>query len=252
MSGIISGLLITFFTLAIMSFLYKDNPIYKLAEHIYVGVAAGYLFVLAVVHTIKPNFWDCVVPLFTSAAGGQWVRLGAGIFGIMFLLRLYKKTSWASAYPLAVMVGTYAALRMTGLANSDLVGQLHGTINCLNLKGIPFFAWDKPAMINNILIVVGVVCVLSYFFFSLEHKGVLKISGKTGIYFLMITFGSSYGYTVMARISVLIGRVADLNTYSTSDYGYATFVSAIIIIAFLIISDVIQKRDQKNISEMKM
>jgi len=248
MSGIISGFLIAFFTLAIMSFLYKDNPIYKLAEHIYVGVAAGYLFVLAVVHTIKPNFWDCVAPLFTGASGGKWVRLGAGIFGIMFLLRLHKKTSWLSNFPLAVMVGTYAALRMTGLANSDLVGQLHGTINCLNFKDISLFAWDKPALINNLLIVVGVICVLSYFFFSLEHRGMLKISGKTGIYFLMITFGSSYGYTVMARVSVLVGRVTDLYTYSTFQYAYATIICAIFIVTFLLISNLIQKKVKKDIS----
>ena len=242
MAQIIGGWLIAFFTLAIMSFLYKDNPIYKLAEHIYVGVAAGYLFVLAVVHTIKPNFWDCVAPLFTASPGGQWVRLGAGIFGIMMLLRLHKKTSWVSAFPLAVMVGTYAALRMTGLANSDLVGQLHGTISCLDCRGLSFFEWDKPAMMNNLLIFGGVIAVLSYFFFSLEHRGALKMSGKTGIYFLMITFGSSYGYTVMARVSVFVGRVTDLYIYNTAHYAYATVVCAIFIIAFLGISQVIQKR----------
>ena len=246
MAEIISGWLIAFFTLAIMSFLYKDNPIYKLAEHIYVGVAAGYLLVLAVVHTIKPNFWDCVAPLFTAAPGGQWKRIGAGIFGIMFLLRLHKKTSWVSTFPLAVMVGTFAALRMTGLANSDLVGQLHGTINCLNYRGLPLFEWDKPSMINNLLIVGGVICVLSYFFFSLEHRGVLNIAGKTGIYFLMITFGSSYGYTVMARTAVLIGRVTDLYTYNTSHYAYATIICAIIIITFIHISNVIKKRAEKT------
>jgi len=246
MAGIIGGWLSVFFTLAIMSFLYKDNPIYKLAEHVYVGVAAGYLFVLAVVHTIKPNFWDCVAPLFTAAPGGQWVRLGAGIFGIMFLLRLHKKTSWVSSFPLAVMVGTFAALRMTGLANSDLVGQLHGTIDCLNYKGISLFEWGKPSLINNLLIIGGVISVLSYFFFSLEHRGVLKFTGKTGIYFLMITFGSSYGYTVMARVSVLIGRINDINTYNTSHYFYATIFCAIFIIAFLFISNVIQKKAKKT------
>ena len=31
-----------FFTLAILSFLYKDNPIYKFAEYVYVGLSAGY------------------------------------------------------------------------------------------------------------------------------------------------------------------------------------------------------------------
>jgi hypothetical protein len=248
MSQIAGGFLSAFFTLAIMSFLYKDNPIYKLAEHVYVGVAAGYLFVLAVVHTLKPNFWDCVAPLFNAAPGGQWVRLGAGIFGVMMLLRLYKKTSWISTLPLAVMVGTFAALRMTGLANSDLVGQLHGTINCLDYRGLPFFAWDKPAMINNFLIFGGVIAVLSYFFFSLEHRGALKISGKTGIYFLMITFGSSYGYTVMARVSVFVGRITDLYSYNTPRYGYATAICAMIIIAFLYISFMIEKKRNMKIS----
>jgi len=135
---------------------------------------------------------------------------------------------------------------MTGLANSDLVGQLHGTIACLDYRGLPLFEWDKPAIINNFLIFGGVIAVLSYFFFSLEHKGALKISGKTGIYFLMITFGSSYGYTVMARVSVFVGRITDLNTYNTSRYGYATSVCAIMIIAFLLISLMIQKKREKE------
>jgi hypothetical protein len=248
MTSIIGGWLIAFFTLAILSFLYKDNPIYKLAEHIYVGVSAGYLFVLAVVQTIKPNWWDLVAPLFTGAPGGQWIRLGAGIFGVMFLLRLNKKTFWFSNLPLAVMIGTFAALRMTGLANSDLVGQLHGTINCLDYRGLVLFEWDKASMINNLLIFGGIICVLSYFFFSLEHRGVLNAAGKTGIYFLMIAFGSSYGYTVMARTAVLIGRVGDLYAYNTSRYAYATTICAIIIIAFLYIFNVIQKRAQRSIT----
>jgi hypothetical protein len=246
MLDIFSAFLSIFFTLAMLSFLYRDNPIYKLAEHIYVGVAAGYGLVIIVAQTIKPNFWDCISPLFTAAPGGNWIRLGAGVFGILFLMRLNKKTFWLSMYPLAMMVGTFAALRMTGLTNSDLVGQLHGTINCLDFKNIALFAWGKPSMMNNLLIFIGVICVLSYFFFSLEHKGTLKISGTIGIYFLMITFGSSYGYTVMARVSVLIGRISALYTYNTAHYAYATIICALFIIAFLYIVRIIQKKS-KNI-----
>ena len=35
-----------FLTLCIFSFLYKDNPFYKAAEHIFVGVSAGYIFTI--------------------------------------------------------------------------------------------------------------------------------------------------------------------------------------------------------------
>jgi hypothetical protein len=49
--------------------------------------------------------------------------------------------------------------------------------------------------------------VLSYFFFSMEHKGLLGRSSRVGIYYLMLGFGASFGYTVMARVSILLGRV---------------------------------------------
>ena len=41
-----------FLTFAIYSFLYADNPVYKLAEHLFVGVSAGYSIVI--------GFWDVV------------------------------------------------------------------------------------------------------------------------------------------------------------------------------------------------
>jgi hypothetical protein len=57
---------------------------------------------------------------------------------------------------------------------------------------------------------VGVIGVLVYFFFYVEHTGVAGRVSKVGIWFLMVSFGASFGYTVMARISLLIGRVTFL------------------------------------------
>ena len=51
------------------------------------------------------------------------------------------------------------------------------------------------------------LCVVSYFYFSREHKGVLKVTSRIGIVFIMIGFGAAFGYTVMGRISLLIGRL---------------------------------------------
>ena len=60
---------------------------------------------------------------------------------------------------------------------------------------------------SNIIMVVGVIATLSYFFFSLEHKGALGKVAKIGIWYIMLAFGAAFGYTVMARISLLIGRL---------------------------------------------
>jgi len=78
---------------------------------------------------------------------------------------------------------------------------VHGTMLPLWVHG------DAGTTISNWLLVGGLLTTLMFFFFSKEHKGALGGSARVGIYFLMISFGASYGYTVMARVSLLIGRV---------------------------------------------
>lgn len=61
--------------------------------------------------------------------------------------------------------------------------------------------------INNILIVLGVLTVLSYFFFTFRSTPSLKVSSELGKWLIMITFGASFGNAAMGRISLLIGRI---------------------------------------------
>ena len=57
-----------------------------------------------------------------------------------------------------------------------------------------------------ILVLVGVLSVLAYFFFSVEHRGPVGGAARVGIWYLMITFGASFGFTVMGRIALLAAR----------------------------------------------
>jgi hypothetical protein len=65
---------------------------------------------------------------------------------------------------------------------------------------------DLGASLNAIVFAVGLITSLLFFFYSREHKGGLGVASKLGIFFLMVSFGAGYGYTVMSRISLLIGR----------------------------------------------
>ena len=73
--------------------------------------------------------------------------------------------------------------------------------------------WFDPAdpsgasVVNNLVLVVGLFASLVYFFFSREHKGALGGVARLGVWFLMVSFGASYGFTVMARYSLIIGRM---------------------------------------------
>jgi len=188
-----------FLTLGIFSFLYKDNPVYKFCEHLFVGISAGYYVVLTMISSVYPNM---IQPLFTNFSQDRnFLLVIPLVLGIMLFSRFFPRGDWLSRWPIAFILGVYPALRITGFAQGDLVEQVHGTILPLWVPG------DTGTTINNWLLVGGLVTTLIFFFFSKEHKGALGGSAKVGIYFLMISFGASYGYTVMARVSLLIGRV---------------------------------------------
>jgi len=190
-------------TLGIFSFLYKDNPVYKFCEHLFVGVSAGYWVVLTSFSVVRPNLLDPLWNGFfrTGATAETWFLLIPLILGVMLFSRFFPKGDWLSRWPIALILGVYPALRITGFGQGDFVEQLHGTI--LPLWSTPTF-WES---VNNAILVIGLLTTLMFFFFSKEHTGSLGAVAKVGIYFLMVSFGASYGYTVMARISLLIGRV---------------------------------------------
>jgi hypothetical protein len=175
-------------TLCIFSFLYKDNPFYKFAEHLFIGISAGYWLCRYYRNIFVPNLYQ---PLFER---GELLYLVPLALGIMMLMRLVPKTAWISRWPLAVIVGTTSGYFLVTYLQSNGLEQVRATLVPLNT-------------ISNIVLVVGVLTGLVYFFFSKAHKGPFGKVARVGIYFLMLAFGASFGYTVMARVSLLFGRV---------------------------------------------
>ena len=212
-------------TLSILSYLYGDNPFYKAAEHIFVGVSAGYVFAL--------TWWDQVWP---NLFGRLGINDSAGfeldllyiiplILGIFMLCRLIPSLSWLARISIGYIVGMAAGLKIYVFMNSNILAQIQNSAIDFSRGG-----WD---ILNHILILFGVLSALIYFFFSKEHKGAIGTISKIGIYFLMIKFGASFGFAVMGRISLLIGRFEDLINYSGSEYSFATPVILIIMVGCL-------------------
>ena len=219
--------LAAFLTLAIMSFLYRDNPYYKFAEHLFVGVSAAYWMCM--------GFWSTIV-------GNLIPRLSEGlssffrvpyqpedfnilfmlpvVLGVLLLMRLSPKGGWLSRWPLAFIIGTTAGLNFIRYLRSDFINQVSSTFIPLvvNWQGFGHFFSNLNldadgqflAMLTNWVIFIGVFCGLIYFYFSKEHHGLFGRASRVGIWILMITFGASFGYTVMGRISLLVGRLTFL------------------------------------------
>jgi len=174
-------------TLCVFSFLYKDNPLYKFAEHLYIGLSVGY--------TIAQTWHEAIIKFVwypISQEGNYLIFIPAGI-GLLMFSRFIPKYRWIIRWPLAFMIGISAGASIPRNMDSMIFKQMQATIQPLS-------------SINLIIIVLGLLFTLLYFFFSVEHKGPIGVASKVGIFFLMISFGAAFGYTVMARISLLIGR----------------------------------------------
>jgi lipoprotein signal peptidase len=179
-------------TLCVFSFLYKDNPFYKFAEHLFVGVSAGYTIALTYHQLIKNKI---VYPL--AEADSFWsvlLVLIPTVTGLLMFSRFIPKYRWLIRWPLAFTIGIGAGASIPRIMQSFIFVQAEATLQ-------PF------TTINSIVITIGVLCTLIYFFFSVEHKGPVGVVSKIGTFFLMVSFGAAFGYTVMARISLLIGRI---------------------------------------------
>ena len=157
------------------------------------------------------------------------------------LFRLIPSLSWLARYSIAYIVGVFAGLRAFSYLNSDILAQVMGVQNDMSLESL-------SAFFNSMILIVGTISALVYFFFSKKHEGILGKVSKVGIYFLMISFGASFGFTVMGRISLLIGRFDDLIKYSSQDYYYGT-IGAMTLVILVLVGYFTFKSDKNNIKD---
>ena len=228
LEAVINGFWVTFaafLTLAIMSFLYRDNPFYKFAEHLYVGVSAAYAMSLGFWTTLVGNLFPRVSKtlcewFYVPFTGYEFHFLIPPVLGVILLLRLFPKVGWISRWALAFIVGTTAGLNLPRFLRSDFIEQISATFMPLlaDWQGFGYFfsnlslaaSGQFVAIMTNVVIFLGVFCGIIYFFFSKEHRGAFGVASRFGIWILMVTFGASFGYTVMGRISLLVGRLTFL------------------------------------------
>lgn len=192
-------------TLCLYSFLYRDNPFYKFAEHLFVGVAQGYITALTYFDAFLPFVWR---PLMDAVGDGEaparpleFVIVVPIALGLLFFARFSKGHAWLTRLPLAFIFGTVAGYNIPAILNADIFKQMNATIT-------PFGELVTFGVaLKAVLILIGALAGLTYFFFSVEHRGAVGSVSRLGIWFLMIGFGSAFGNTVMNRVMLLIQRV---------------------------------------------
>jgi hypothetical protein len=180
-------------TIFAYTIIFKDNPLYRIAEHVLVGLSSGYLFIV----TWNYVYDQSVAPFFKGQ--GLLVAGISLVLGVLIFTKFSKRTTWLSNLSIAVLVGTATGLTVRGYLFAQLIDQVKASI-------VPVAKLQPLDLVNTLLSLVIVVCTVSYFLFSMEHKGTVGVLAKIGRYGMMAAFGAAYGGTVMTRLTIFIQR----------------------------------------------
>lgn len=185
-------------TVALYSILYRENPAYRLFEHLFIGLAAGYSLG-PLVGDILYKYW--YLPL----TEGAWWWAFAVPFGMWLYFIYSDKYGWVSRIVIGVLIGASAGLFFQQFC-SLYVPQIYASFKPIIPTGANEGLLASNA-INNFIFIVVLLSVLTYFLFSFEQRGPVKRTAVLGRWMLMIALGAIFGNTLMARMALLVGRV---------------------------------------------
>ncbi len=133
-----------FLTFCILSFLYKDNPFYKFAEHLFIGVSIGYLVIQQYYDNLAPKLINAVPKLSGWALA---LRLVAVVLVVlMFVKAISRRWAWLGRYPLAFVVAFYAGLQINAVVTAELGEQIKFAAQSVDEEKVDLNRADAPTL----------------------------------------------------------------------------------------------------------
>ncbi len=197
----IGGTLGFLFTVALLSYLLGDNPIYRLALHTFVGVAAGYIALIVIYQVLTPRL---IVPLTSGDINNAYLSVVPLVLFVFLIFKLGPRTATLGNISIAYMVGVGTGVAVGGAVTGTLLPQVRLT-------------WQSgEAWFNAVLILVGTVTTLIYFQFWMrgettsgapERVTVIRFLADAGQVFLVVTLGVIYGSMILSGIAIFSERL---------------------------------------------
>jgi hypothetical protein len=217
-------------TIGLYSVLYKENRFYRFFEHMFLGLAVGWAIVFLWTGALKEQWWDRMVGHIPDAPGapaqqGFWLYILLLPIGLLGYFVFSRKNNWISRIPIGIILGLWSGQQIQiwwnryGPQINDSLRPLYPTTWSPTFR--PPIGGLSPEerliieqtvypsqVVGNIVFVLTLVSVLSYFLFSFEikNKGIRNLT-LTGRWLLMVGFGAIFGSTVMMRFTLLIDRM---------------------------------------------
>ena len=174
-------------TLSLYSYLVGDNKLFKFAEHLYVGTAAGHAITMGYMNVRDLGF----IPLFVK---GQMSPVIPILLGLCLYSRYFPQYKWLSRYAIAVTIGIGSGVTMRGMPSAQILSQMEATM--VSIKGI-----------DDVLMILGVVGTIVYFLFVSARNPVTTGLSYIGRWTMMITFGVGFGTSTFSMVARATGAV---------------------------------------------
>jgi hypothetical protein len=191
-------------TLMVLSRVVGDNPLFRVAQYIFVGASLGLAFVVAYHQVLRPAA--------LALAGGDTASLllyGVPLaLGLLLLPRISggQELSWLANIPLALIFGVGAALAVGGAIVGTIIPQIVDTAR--PFQGTP----DQIA--GAVVLVIGTIVTLSAFYYTVPREGaagrIIAVAATIGHWVLMVAFGFFFAGAIQTYLSALAGRIGFL------------------------------------------
>jgi hypothetical protein len=204
-----------FLTLVVLFYLiFGDNALFRLVTYTFIGVVAGYVVILVIFQVLLPRLSSLLISQEPALVLIGVVEI---VLGLMLFLKLWQRTSFLGALPMAILVGVGAAVTVGGSVFGTLFGQIGGTIGLFDLQknSDPLLS-----LLEGTFVLVGTVSTLAYFQFNVRSKAALaeqdgkagrapvtKVLAVIGQVFIGITLGAMFAGVYTSALTALIERI---------------------------------------------
>lgn len=212
MEALIGGGVATVLSLMVLSRVIADNPLYRLAQYLLVGVALGYAAAVLVGQTLVPLVLQATFQPFSLSV--VVVLASAAVLSLMLATRFGRQRASSLAnIPLALLFGVGAAIALVGAARGTLVPQLLDTVALRRLQ-----TTDLTALAGTIVLIAAVVITLLSFTYrqrSEQASGLARTIRGFGRGLVLATFGVFLAAAVTTYLSALVAQLQAIADWFT-------------------------------------
>ena len=212
---IISALIGLILTLMIFSYLIGDNPLFRIAVYLFIGVASGYAATVVWYNVLVPKLFQ---RLATSDPNQLLLTVIPLIFGVSLLAKLSPRISWIGSFAMAVLVGVGAAAAVGGALIGTLMPQFRAAIETFDIRSAGGGANALLKLVEGTVMFFGTVFTLASFHFTVgraadgtpKRNAILEGAAWVGRIFIAITLGVVFAGVYMAALTAMIERLSSV------------------------------------------